>query len=69
MRLDHLVQKTVECPHCGHHFPLEFDPSNGSQSYYEGCPACCEEMHLVIDVDENSDQIQLSIDGDDEQIF
>ena len=64
-----IKRKNIECPQCGHHYPLEVDPSNGSQSYYEECPACCAEFHIQMDVDEVNERVSVSVDGDDEQIF
>lgn len=64
-----LKRKSIECPQCGHTFPMEWDGSGGSQSYYEECPACCAEFHVQLDVDEVNETISVSVDGDDEQIF
>jgi transcription elongation factor Elf1 len=61
--------KRIHCPHCGHHSLVELDSSAGDQNYYEECPFCCNEIHLNMHIDEYQQQIQLTIDSDDEQIF
>lgn len=62
-------QRSVTCPHCGHHMSIALDASNGSQEFYEDCPACCHAIFVSMQVDELQDEIQLTIDADDEQIF
>ena len=62
-------RKKISCPHCGHVFSVELDASNGSQNYYDDCPACCHSIHMSMYVNNQSDKIELSIDADDEQIF
>lgn len=61
--------KKISCPHCGHGFNVGLDASNGSQDFYDDCPACCHSIHMNMYVNNQSDQIELSIDADDEQIF
>ncbi|SON48685.1 CPXCG motif-containing cysteine-rich protein [Vibrio tapetis] len=63
------TEKNVKCPHCGHMIGITLDASNGSQEFYDDCPACCHAIHLNMMVDEQHDNIQLFIDADDEQIF
>lgn len=63
------TEKTVLCPHCGHAIRIALDSSNGSQEFYDDCPACCHPIHLNMRVDELQDSIELSVDADDEQIF
>ncbi|SDG93592.1 Cysteine-rich CPXCG [Vibrio xiamenensis] len=62
-------EKSVTCPHCGHMIRVSLDCSNGSQDFYDDCPACCHPIHFNMVVDELNDSIELSIDADDEQIF
>lgn len=62
-------EKRVCCPHCGHRIGIELDTSGGNQNFYEDCPACCHTIHLTMTLNEQLDQIELSIDADDEQIF
>ncbi|NLS12658.1 CPXCG motif-containing cysteine-rich protein [Vibrio sp. SM6] len=62
-------ERNVECPHCGHAISLTLDASNGSQDFYDDCPACCNAIHLNMVVDELHDEVQLFIDADDEQVF
>ncbi|EED26077.1 conserved hypothetical protein [Vibrio sp. 16] len=45
------------------------DASNGSQNFYDDCPACCHAIHLNMMVNEQMDSIELFVDADDEQIF
>ena len=59
----------VTCPHCGHAIGITLDATNGSQNFYDDCPACCNAIHLSMMVNEQLDEIELSIDADDEQIF
>lgn len=40
------TEKSVVCPHCGHGIRLTLDASNGSQEFYDDCPACCHAIHL-----------------------
>jgi len=63
------TEKTIVCPHCGHSVRIELDASNGSQEFYDDCPACCNTMHLNMMVDDLQDTIELTVDADDEQIF
>ncbi|MEZ8020616.1 CPXCG motif-containing cysteine-rich protein [Vibrio splendidus] len=63
------TEKHVSCPHCGHAISITLDASNGSQDFYDDCPACCNAIHLDMQVDEVRDRISLSIDADDEQVF
>ncbi|KJY81533.1 molybdopterin-guanine dinucleotide biosynthesis protein A [Vibrio galatheae] len=63
------TEKMVSCPHCGHSISLTLDASNGSQNFYDDCPACCHAIHLSMTVNEQMDKIDLLIDADDEQIF
>ena len=68
-----MLQKTqeqrIECPHCGHHIYITLDPSAGDQNYYEECPACCCDIHLDMHINEIKDNIELTVDADDEQVF
>ena len=61
--------KTIVCPHCGHHTPIELDASQGDQEFYEECMACCNPIHLRLHRDEQRDRLQLYVDADDEQIY
>lgn len=63
------TEKSVLCPHCGHSIRLTLDASNGSQEFYDDCPACCHAIHLNMTVDELQDTVELYVDADDEQIF
>ncbi|MFA0193683.1 CPXCG motif-containing cysteine-rich protein [Vibrio artabrorum] len=63
------TEKHVSCPHCGHGISITLDASNGSQDFYDDCPACCHAIHLDMQVDEVRNRINLSIDADDEQVF
>ncbi|NVD06702.1 CPXCG motif-containing cysteine-rich protein [Vibrio sp. JPW-9-11-11] len=63
------TEKMVACPHCGHSIGITLDASNGSQNFYDDCPACCNAIHLSMNVDEQRDTIELFVDADDEQIF
>ncbi|GLQ70650.1 CPXCG motif-containing cysteine-rich protein [Vibrio sp. vnigr-6D03] len=63
------TEKSVKCPHCGYTIGITLDSSNGSQDFYDDCPACCHAIHLNMFVDEQHDKVQLTVDADDEQIF
>lgn len=63
------TEKRVTCPHCGHAIDITLDATNGSQNFYDDCPACCNAIHLSMMVNEQLDEIEFSIDADDEQIF
>ena len=67
--MNNYTEKHVSCPHCGHSIGITLDASNGSQDFYDDCPACCNAIHLDMQVDEVRDRINLSIDADDEQVF
>ena len=45
------TEKHVSCPHCGHGINITLDASNGSQDFYDDCPACCNAIHLDMQVD------------------
>lgn len=62
-------EKNIVCPHCGFHTRVEIDASAGEQDYYEDCMACCNAIHLVVKRNELTDEVDLVIDADDEQIF
>ncbi|WP_375753957.1 CPXCG motif-containing cysteine-rich protein [Vibrio sp. HN007] len=62
-------EKHVLCPHCGYSIGITLDASNGSQEFYDDCPACCRAIHLNMQVDEQHDAINLFVDADDEQYF
>lgn len=64
-----LFNKTLSCPHCGHHVSFQFDPSNGDQNYYEDCPACCNSIHFGMHLDDLHNKVEVSIDADDEQFY
>ena len=64
-----LQNKTIECPHCGHHVHIDLDTTQGDQDYYEDCPACCNAIHMNMHIDEVHKKVQLSIDSDNEQVF
>lgn len=64
-----LSNQSIICPHCGQTIRVTLDTSNGSQDFYDDCPACCHSIHLNMYVNEQHDCIDLSIDADDEQIF
>lgn len=67
--LQDLDTKTIECPHCGHHLHIDIDTTQGDQDYYDSCPACCNDIHLNMHIDNYHQKIQLSVDADDEQVF
>jgi len=60
---------TVICPHCGHHTHLNLDLSNGDQNYYDECTNCCNELHLIVHLNEDTTKIELIVDADDEQVY
>ncbi|WP_371372615.1 CPXCG motif-containing cysteine-rich protein [Thalassotalea aquiviva] len=62
-------RKTIECPHCGHHLHVTLDTSQGDQNYYESCPACCNDIHMTVSIDDYHQKIRLMVDADDEQYF
>ncbi|WP_418139894.1 CPXCG motif-containing cysteine-rich protein [Oceanimonas smirnovii] len=62
-------ERNIVCPHCGHHTRIEVDASAGDQDYYEDCQACCNPMYLRVVRNEISDEVEVSVDADDEQYF
>lgn len=66
---ENLTNILIECPHCGHHLRVALDTSSGDQDYYDECSACCHEIHFTLHVDNYNNEVQLTVDGDDEQIF
>lgn len=64
-----VFNRTISCPHCGHHVHFQFDMSNGDQDYYEDCPACCNAIHLNMHLNELKQKVELSVDADDEQYY
>lgn len=63
------LQRTIVCPHCGHHTTVELDATQGDQDYQDECLACGATIHLRLHRDELKDRLQLFVDTDDEQIF
>jgi transcription elongation factor Elf1 len=61
--------KTISCPHCGSNVIFEFDASNGDQNYYEECPACCNDIHMGMHLNDALQKVELTIDADDEQFY
>ncbi|WPC72523.1 CPXCG motif-containing cysteine-rich protein [Vibrio porteresiae] len=64
-----MIGRTIECPHCGHHVPVSFDTSLGSEEFYDDCPACCNPIHFNLNVDEQNNDVDIYVDADDEQYF
>jgi len=64
-----LTEQKIRCPHCGHSLFIQLDTTAGDQSYYDTCPACCNDIHINMHVDQVIDDIQVQIDSDDEQVF
>jgi translation initiation factor 2 beta subunit (eIF-2beta)/eIF-5 len=62
-------EKFVTCPHCGFTIDMTLDASNGSQEFYDDCPACYKAIHVNLQVDEQHDTVSLTADADDEQYF
>ncbi|WP_413111478.1 CPXCG motif-containing cysteine-rich protein [Thaumasiovibrio sp. DFM-14] len=67
--MNNFKNQNIICPHCGHMIKMTLDVSAGSQDFYDDCPACCNAIHLQLNIDEASQSIQLFVDADDEQIF
>ncbi|GAA6206561.1 CPXCG motif-containing cysteine-rich protein [Colwellia sp. 1_MG-2023] len=67
--LDKVSEQRISCPSCGHHIFITIDPSAGDQDYYDECPACCNDIHLNMHIDEYRQKVQLAVNTDDEQIF
>lgn len=61
--------KTIQCPHCASTISITVDASAGSQDYVEDCSACCNPMHISVIRNEQSNQVELTVDADDEQYF
>lgn len=57
------------CPHCGHSIEITLDTTHGSQEFYDDCPACCRAIHLNMQVDDIQNDVNLTVDADDEQYF
>jgi len=66
---NNLIDKKIECPHCGHNIYITLDSSAGDQNYYDECPACYHDIHINLHIDECYQQVELLIDSDDEQVF
>ncbi|MBO1519437.1 CPXCG motif-containing cysteine-rich protein [Oceanisphaera pacifica] len=62
-------EKTIQCPYCAEHISVTLDASAGDQDYIEDCSVCCHPMHLVLTCNEQTDEVELSVSADDEQIF
>ncbi|MGO1246291.1 MAG: CPXCG motif-containing cysteine-rich protein [Oceanisphaera sp.] len=67
--MEHFFEKTIRCPHCAEHISITLDASGGDQDYIEDCSACCHPMHLTLVCNEQTDEVELRVDADDEQIF
>ena len=52
-----LTIQRIHCPHCGHHSRISVDSSLGDQDYYEECPACCNEIHVNLHINEYQKKI------------
>ncbi|WMC12168.1 CPXCG motif-containing cysteine-rich protein [Oceanimonas pelagia] len=62
-------EQSIVCPHCGHHTRIAVDASGGDQDYYEDCQACCNAMRIRLICHEDSDEVEVRVDADDEQYF
>jgi transcription elongation factor Elf1 len=67
--LKNITDKKIQCPHCGHNMHLSLDTTEGDQNYYDECPACCNDIHINMHINQSIDEIELQIDSDDEQVF
>ncbi|MGE0113723.1 MAG: CPXCG motif-containing cysteine-rich protein [Steroidobacteraceae bacterium] len=43
---------SLGCPYCGENFETRIDLTNGTCSYVEDCPVCCQPIELAIGVNE-----------------
>ncbi|GLP96141.1 CPXCG motif-containing cysteine-rich protein [Paraferrimonas sedimenticola] len=64
-----LRNQRVSCPHCGHHFHLQLDTSQGDQDFSEDCPNCCHPIHCQLHINELNRTIEVHIDADNEQYY
>lgn len=64
--LDKITDQRISCPNCGHHIFVTIDPTAGDQDYYDECPACCNDIHLNMHIDEYRQKVQLAVDTDNE---
>lgn len=62
-------ERDISCPHCGQRITIALDLSAGSQEFYDDCPACCNAIHLNMQIDTQHRTVNLFVDADDEQIF
>ncbi|PSJ47106.1 CPXCG motif-containing cysteine-rich protein [Zobellella taiwanensis] len=62
-------EQNIVCPHCGHHTRIVVDASEGDQDYYEDCLACCNSIHITVIRHEQTGDIEVRADADDEQYF
>lgn len=67
--MQNFTERRIDCPHCGHSIRITLDTSGGDQEFYDDCPACCNAIHLSMQIDTQHKTITLFVDADDEQIF
>jgi len=58
------TKQKIICPSCGHNIFVTLDPTLGDQDYYDECPACCNDIHLNMHIDEYRQKIELSVNTD-----
>ncbi|WP_406667952.1 CPXCG motif-containing cysteine-rich protein [Gallaecimonas sp. GXIMD1310] len=58
----------VICPNCGHPTYITVEPEDVGQDFVEDCANCCNAIHITVSEDEKQ-QVSVSVDGEDEQLY
>jgi len=58
---DLLIEQPYQCPYCGEQIHTFVDASQSNQQIIEDCSVCCRPIELTIVVDENNQQINLTV--------
>ncbi|WP_333609121.1 CPXCG motif-containing cysteine-rich protein [Arsukibacterium sp.] len=64
-----LLNKTIDCPFCGHPCHVQIEVTEEDQDYIEDCSNCCNPIHLVVHKDIQHHKVQIFVDAEDEQYY
>jgi len=58
--MDLLQTRNLDCPYCGEQIQLVIDCSIASQEYIEDCQVCCRPINILINVEGEDVQVQVT---------
>jgi len=61
-----IEERSISCPYCGETIEILIDCSVPRQSYIEDCQVCCRPINVDVMVDNQNDDIQLTVSNENE---